>query len=117
MRPQALFLRCFVERRDDQWQGFCIDLNLAAQGDSLEEVKRKLEAMIADYVYDALAGEDREYAMQLMQRKAPLSIRWRYCCYASISRVVHWKREIYRVFQEQVPLFPRDPHHHPMNHA
>lgn len=116
MRPQALFLRCFVERRDDRWQGFCIDLNLAAQGDSLEEVKCKLEAMIADYVYDALAGEDREYAFQLMQRKAPLSIRWRYYYHALIPRIVHWGKKIDRVFLEQVPLFPRDPRHSPINH-
>jgi hypothetical protein len=32
--------------------------------------------MIAEYVDDALAGEDREYAPQLMRREAPLNIEW-----------------------------------------
>jgi hypothetical protein len=116
MRPEELFLRCFAERRDNQWQGFCIDLNLAAQGDSLEEVECKLEAMIADYVYDALAGEDRNHAFQLMHRKAPLSLRWRYYFYSFFTRCSSWKSEIVRTFREQIPLVAQS-HRNYIKHA
>jgi hypothetical protein len=34
--------------------------------------------MIADYVYDALAGQDKPYAAQLLSRRASLSFRLNY---------------------------------------
>lgn len=67
-----LFLRCYAEKVGNQWQAFCLDLSLAAQGDTFAEVKDKLDAMVAEYAYDALVGEDREYAEQLLTRRAPL---------------------------------------------
>lgn len=69
MKPRELLLRCYANKYDDQWQAFCIDFGLAAQGDSYEEVKAKLSDMIREYLYDALVGEDKEYAEQLLQRK------------------------------------------------
>jgi hypothetical protein len=66
----------------------CLDFNLAAQGDSFEEAKSKLEAMIADYVYDALAGEDKPYAAQLLARRAPLSFWLKYYFYVFLE-VIH----------------------------
>ena len=66
MKANELILRCYGEKIGDTWQAFCIDLNLAAQGDSFPEVKAKLNQQIYSYVYDALVGEDKEYADQLL---------------------------------------------------
>jgi predicted RNase H-like HicB family nuclease len=71
-------LKCYAEKEADCWVAVCLDFNLAAQGDSFEEAKSKLEAMIADYIYDALAGEDKPYAAQLLARRAPLSAWLKY---------------------------------------
>lgn len=87
MKSEQLLLRCLVERRKGVWQGFCIDLNLAAQGESAEEVHAKLEEQISDYLYDALVGQDKEYAQQLLGRPAPISIRARYHYFAAISSI------------------------------
>lgn len=78
MRPNDLFVRCYAERKGIHWQAFCIDFSLGAQGDSLAEVKAKLEAQIREYVFDALCGEDREHSEYLFARRAPLRFRLRY---------------------------------------
>ena len=78
MKPNDLILRCYAQQENDVWIAVCLDLCLAAQGDSLNEVKHKLEAQIADYVHDALVGDDREFAHQLLKRKAPLHFWARY---------------------------------------
>jgi predicted RNase H-like HicB family nuclease len=70
VKPTDLVLRCYAEKAGDQWQAFCLDFCLAAQGDTLSEAKEKLESMIAEYVYDALAGEDRDFGPQLLSRRA-----------------------------------------------
>lgn len=88
MRPRDLILRCFAERIGDQWQAFCIDLNLAAQGDSLAEVKTKLDAMIQEYMFDAFEGEDSAHAADLFPRPAPLSIRLRYARYWLLDKAL-----------------------------
>lgn len=61
MNPKQLIVRCYSEQEGDCWIAVCLDFNLASQGDSFEEVKSKLETMLAEYVYDALAGEDKRY--------------------------------------------------------
>jgi hypothetical protein len=78
MNPSQLILKCYAEQEEGVWVAVCLDFNLAAQGDSFDEVKKKLESMIEEYVYDALVGEDRAYAGQLLTRRAPLSSWVRY---------------------------------------
>jgi hypothetical protein len=65
-------LRCYAKQEGTQWIAVCIDLGLAAQADSLDHAKRKLESMINTYIQEALTIH-REYANQLLSRKAPLS--------------------------------------------
>lgn len=65
-------VRGYAERQCDQWVAVCLDFTLAAQADTLEEVRSKLDAQIEDYLYDALQGDARAHAYQLLQRRAPL---------------------------------------------
>ncbi len=70
MKLNQLLLRCYAEPDGGVWIAVCVDLSLAVQGDSFEEVRRKLDEQIKAYVYEALS-EDREYAEQLLARRSP----------------------------------------------
>lgn len=73
--PVKLLVRCLATpTRDGQWQAFSLEFGLAVQGESFPEVKRKLELMIASYLFDALVGQDRDHAGELLHRRAPIGI-------------------------------------------
>lgn len=72
MSPEKLIMKCYAEQEQDCWVAVCLNFNLASQGDSYGEVKTKLESMIAEYVYDAPAGDDKAYSAQLLSRRAPI---------------------------------------------
>ncbi|MDN5751784.1 MAG: hypothetical protein L0H15_00695 [Nitrosospira sp.] len=107
MKSADLLLRCYANRKDGQWQAFCIDFSLAAQGDSFPDVRTKLETMIAEYIYDALAGEDREYADQLLHRKAPLRQIATYYYYALMYKIGAFGDGLHQLFKPAVPLVPQ----------
>lgn len=109
IRTQNLMLRCYANKDGDQWQAFCIDLCLAAQGDSFLEVKHKLDLMMTEYVYDALAGEDREFADQMLNRKAPLSQIATYHGIRIMHRIGLFRDDLHKLFKEPIPLIPQ--HH------
>ncbi|WP_083908645.1 hypothetical protein [Thioalkalivibrio thiocyanodenitrificans] len=104
MQPKQLVVRCFAESRHGVWQAFCIDLNLAVQGESQREVIDKLGDMIVDYLIDALEGEDEKFAEQLLDRPAPLSLRLRYHWYAFIQRCTRLHSDLHGAFQKALPL-------------
>lgn len=76
--PTCLLVRCVANKTGGQWQAFSLEFGLAAQADTFAVVRRKLEAMLESYLYDALAGEDREHAAELLSRRAPWWVfaRW-----------------------------------------
>lgn len=74
----GLTVRCIVEPKDGQWQAFSLEYGLAAQAESMEEAKCRLDRMIRSYVYDALVGEDRDHAHELLSRRATWRVYVRY---------------------------------------
>jgi hypothetical protein len=112
MRADQLYLRCFADRREGQWQAFCLDLSLVAQADTFEEARDKLDRMICDYVYDAMAGEDRQYADQLIPRRAPLRDWLKYYVYWLRVKLRSLPEQGARLFKELLPLQPSDRCHH-----
>lgn len=106
MKPSDLLLRCLAQKDGDVWVTSCLDLCLAAQADTLEEAKQKLEAMISDYVYDALIGEDRDYAGQLMTRKAPFREWVKYYLLLAIKKIGGMKDGVHQQFIEPLPMGP-----------
>lgn len=78
MRRNNFQLRCYVEQQGNLFVAVCIDLSLAAQADSMEEARHKLDAQIVDYLNDVLNGPEREHIQDLLPRKAPLSQQLRY---------------------------------------
>jgi predicted RNase H-like HicB family nuclease len=103
MNPKQLIIKCYAEHEEGVWVALCLDFNLAAQGDSFEDAKIKLEAMIAEYVYDALMGEDKIYASQLLSRRAPLSAWLKYYMMKFMNITCHSANHI---FDETMPLRP-----------
>jgi len=103
MKTADLILRCYMVRRDDRWEAFCIDLCLATQADSATEAKQALEAQIFSYVEEALTI-DKEYAAQLLSRKAPPKQIATYHAIRLLSKVVKLKGRIGRVFSEAMPV-------------
>lgn len=83
-----LVVRCFAEQSGNQWQAFSLEFGLAAQAESLAAVKVKLEGQIEDYLRDALCGQDREYAPQLLSRRAPIFVYAKYYLFAIRERLL-----------------------------
>jgi predicted RNase H-like HicB family nuclease len=106
--PIRLVVRCLLEQKGDQWQAFSLEFGLAAQGDSEQEVRQKLESMIEWYVRDALIGEDREHAYDLLiRRKARWPIFLRYYLAWTVSHIVMLGSKFGKVYREALPLDPR----------
>lgn len=104
MRPTKLVLRCYAHKKDVQWQAFCLDFDLAVQGETFEDVKAKLEDQIMDYVNDALIGEDREYAEVLLNRRAPWHMFARYYLGGLYQKITDAHQNVCRIFSEPIPL-------------
>ena len=111
MKPIQLFLRCYAEQLPGgQWQAFCLDLTLASQGDSFKEVKVKLTAMMEEYVFDALAGVDKDFSFLLLRRRAPMKYWAKYYKLVALHKIGVMKNGVARSFRSALPLEPV--HHH-----
>ncbi len=69
-----MILSCYAEDKPGQWGAFCLDFDLAVQGESFEDVYRDLKIAIEMYLeyVEGLPAEERD---SFLQRKAPLSLR------------------------------------------
>ena len=79
MSQDQLRLRCYAEQQAPEvWVAVCIDLCLAAQGETfLWRGARQTQCQMDQYVEEAFTV-DREYFDQLIPRKAPLRQRIKY---------------------------------------
>jgi predicted RNase H-like HicB family nuclease len=69
-----VILRCYAEGKRGEWEAICLDLDIAVQGDSFEQVYRDLNGAIENYVESLEDLPERE-RVRLLHRKAPLSMR------------------------------------------
>lgn len=67
-------LKCFAHGGWGSWEAICVDLDIAVQGRSLEEVKGTLREAIAGYVHDA-AQEAPEVRDRLLKRRVPWHVK------------------------------------------
>jgi len=67
-------IACYVEQRGNEWEGVCIDFDLAVQGHSFEEVRVKLGRAIQEYVGYVRSLPESEQE-QFWNRRVPLSTR------------------------------------------
>lgn len=113
MRASKLILRCYAELSEGQWQAFCLDFSLAAQADTFEEARAKLDEQIREYVCDALTGQDKEHATYLMRRRAPVLFwvkYWLALAFAVLARKQPSPKaesnDAPMAFKEPIPLVP-----------
>ena len=69
-------VQCFARGVPGDWEATCVDLDIAVQGSSFEEVKSLLDVAVHSYIEDACA-EDPATARALLNRRAPLGLRIR----------------------------------------
>jgi hypothetical protein len=70
-------LLCFAEGKEGDWEGICVDLDIAVQGASFNEVCELLDVSIDEYVKSALEEEPKT-RIKLLNRRAPLIVRASY---------------------------------------
>lgn len=70
-------LLCFAEGKEGDWEGICVDLDIAVQGRSFEDVCKLLDNAIQEYVNSAIE-EEPATRIKLLNRRAPLLVRARY---------------------------------------
>jgi hypothetical protein len=107
--PFRFVIRIVAERKADYWQAFTLELGLAAQAESLPEVKSKLESMIRSYLFDALEGEDIEHAYELLTRKATWKVYAKYHLCFLIWKVGYLlgRSKDHVIYNKLLPLEPR----------
>ena len=77
-------LTCYAWGKPGDWEALCVDYDLAAQGDSFEEVRSELADAVEtylDYVSELPENEQRAF----LSRKAPLNLRLRLALASNIS--------------------------------
>nr|VFK47410.1 MAG: hypothetical protein BECKTC1821E_GA0114239_10841 [Candidatus Kentron sp. TC]VFK48559.1 MAG: hypothetical protein BECKTC1821D_GA0114238_10621 [Candidatus Kentron sp. TC]VFK61896.1 MAG: hypothetical protein BECKTC1821F_GA0114240_10651 [Candidatus Kentron sp. TC] len=87
---RSKLLHCYVEKKEGIWQAFCLDFTLAAQGESRDDSIKKLELMIEEYVHDAVYGENKKHAKQLLSRRAPLVYWVKYYVHKVLLHVLRY---------------------------
>jgi len=77
MKPLPPYFRCYVRRDGTVFSAVCIDLSLAAQDDTMEGARAKLDALVHEYL-DTVFAHHREHLADLLYRPAPLAQRLTY---------------------------------------
>lgn len=75
-------LMCYAEGRDGDWEAFCLDLDIAVQGETFEEVFHALNDAIALYLETVMELPEEERG-HLLNSPAPLSLRVKFLARAA----------------------------------
>lgn len=102
-------LHCIAQKEGEYWSARCLDFTLYAVGNTLDEAKSKLSTQIDEYIYDAIEGEDKEFAAELLLRKAPLK-DW--IVYHTIDFLEHCAMLRGKMGEIFKPAIPHSPYHH-----
>lgn len=87
--------RCYAQRTHGQWVAICVDYALAAQADSLEAARLKLEHQIDSYTQEAI-GRDAANGAALLNRSAPREFRIRYYVAAILDHLAWPSARVWR---------------------
>ena len=74
-------LLCHAKGHIGEWEAICLDLDIAVQGESFEDVFGSLNKSITLYL-DTVEELPEADKARLLHRRAPLSIRLRFFFYA-----------------------------------
>jgi predicted RNase H-like HicB family nuclease len=74
-------LHCYAEGRDGDWEAICLDLDIAVQGSSFDEVFRSLQQAISLYL-ETVTDLPPEERRALLHRSAPFAVRLKFLTHA-----------------------------------
>jgi hypothetical protein len=74
-------LHCYAEGRDGEWEAICLDLDIAVQGRSFEEVFSSLREAVSLYL-ETVADLEPKEQRSLLRRSAPISVRLKFLAHA-----------------------------------
>jgi predicted RNase H-like HicB family nuclease len=74
-------LRCYAESRDGDWEAICLDLDIAVQGGSFEEVFSSLQEAISLYL-ETVTDLPPQEQRALLHRPAPFPVRLKFLTHA-----------------------------------
>ena len=66
---------CVARRQGERWEALCLDLDIAVQGRSFDEVRGLLGEAISTYIEDASA-EAEPARSRLLARRVPFFVRF-----------------------------------------
>jgi len=101
MRHYPTILRCYARPEGDHYIGHCLELDLAVQGNSILEVRRKMEECLQSY----LESLDPQNVRDLFPRPAPLGVwldYYRVFFLIKSRRFLHRLEKNFQIFQEQI---------------
>ena len=76
-------LRCYAYGRPNDWEAICIDLDIAVNGTTLQEVTESLGVCISLYL-EAVANSPEEDQHRLLHRRSPWHVRAKLACWARL---------------------------------
>jgi predicted RNase H-like HicB family nuclease len=77
----AKTLHCYAEGQDGDWEAICLDLDIAVQGRTFEEVFGSLREAIKLYL-DSVSSLPADERRSLLQRPAPIVVRLKFLAHA-----------------------------------
>jgi predicted RNase H-like HicB family nuclease len=77
----AKTLHCYADGEDGDWEAICLDLDIAVQGRSFEEVFGSLREAIKLYL-DSVSSLPADERRSLLHRPAPILVRLRFLAQA-----------------------------------
>ena len=78
---------CYAWERHGKWDAVCVDYDLAAQGESFEQVRRELGDAIKTYL-SCVAELTEPERSRFLNRRAPLLLRTRLAALHRLSRLL-----------------------------
>ena len=104
MNSKKLILRCYGRQLDRQkWYAVCLDLNLAVEASSLNEMREKMKEVIESYLETVLDTKDVTSIPGLLSRRAPLADWLFYYYIACMYHITHLPQNKLFNFEEFIP--------------
>lgn len=103
IRPGDLVLKCYGYKfKNGPYTGVCIDLNIAVQADSQDELKKKMNDAIIGYFETVLDTDDKQSIPNLIYRRAPIQDRYSYYLIKFIVFIRQFPNNF--IFKEYIPF-------------
>ncbi len=104
LRPKNLILRCYGHRvKGNKWYGVCLELNLAAEANSVKQLRKKLYGMITSYIDTVIETDDKGSIPDLLERRAPFYDWAIYYLIKILNPILNFPNQFLR-FKESIPF-------------